>query len=288
MLRASSGISAGFAALVFMAAPSFAAQDAAPCGAVEPSLAAVEKGLAQVERSGKITEDIDFDASLNRYQQELQTCYAGTMQAVQEEAKKAAAAHQSGKDAAARLAAWEKVMNGHRPRVEKAVSRLTTINMKVRDGSVLYTPDLLKKMPKEELDELHQWLTPDAVRKYQALDKTLFTAAVLPAELDQILISELAPPPGCRSCRPRNHTLFDAFADLLAPDAEAVIAGACVPVCSQPEACIPCLIAAGVGEVEITKLMQSELASCDRTRRTRIGRALCKTAVILGYLVTIA
>jgi hypothetical protein len=181
-------------------------------------------------------------------------------------------------------------MAGHRDRMEKVVSRLTIINMKVRDGSILFAPELLKKLPKEEMEELRQWLTPEAIRKYQALDKSLFAAGPGGGgDFDQVLAQELYLPPGCPTCRPRKWAPLELLGDLLAPDdAEAAIAAGCVAICSaQPAGCVPCLIVAGFGADQVVQLLERELEFCN-SRRTRVGRAICKAGVILGFIATIA
>jgi hypothetical protein len=283
-------IAACFALLALTAGPRAAAgaDRPTPFSGIESSLAAVEGGLRQIETSGKITRQIDFDASLERYQEELRKSYEATTQAVQDEAKKAVAAHQPGTAAAKRLQAWEDALAGHRTRMEKVIKGLTAVNMKVRDGSILFAPDVLKEMPKEEVDELKQWLTPAAVRKYQALDKSLFAGPVARREPEQLLARELSPPAGCKACRPRSRSPLSLLDDLLAPDAEAAIALGCVSICgAQPEGCIPCLIVAGFGTDQLVKILDQDLKIC-ANRHTRIGRALCKTAVVLGFIATIA
>jgi hypothetical protein len=288
-MKTSRWIAAGFVFVALTAGQRAAsgADRPTPFSGIESSLAAVEGGLRQIETSGKITKQIDFDASLERYQQELRKSYEVTTQAVQEEAKKAVAAHKPGTAAAKRLQAWEDAVSGHRARMEKVVKGLTIVNMKIRDGSILFAPELVKEMPKEEVDELRQWLTPEAVRKYQALDKSLFAGPVDGRDLEDLLARELSPPDGCPECRPRSTSPLSLLDDLLAPDAGAAIAAGCVAVCADPAACIPCLVVAGLGADQVVKLLEKELPLCNQ-RRTRVGRALCKTAVILGFIATIA
>jgi hypothetical protein len=290
-MKTSRWIVASVTLVSFLAVGSRAlAAQAAPSSPMDTALAAVEAGLGQIETSGKITEAIDLDAALDRYQGEAQKSYESTFQAVKDDAAKAAAAHQPGTSAANRLQAWERTLTSHRARMEKVISRLTAINMKVRDGSILFAPDLVKKLPKEELDELRQWLTPDAIRKYQALDKSLFAAGPGAAWVpDTVLAQELSLPAGCPACRPRSRSPLTLLDDLLAPDAEAAIAAGCVTVCgATPEACVPCLIVAGEGANQLVKLLQDGLKLCDSTRHTRIGRALCKAGIVLGFIATIA
>ena len=258
-----------------------------PFSGIESSLAAVEGGLRQIETSGKITRQIDFDASLEHYQQELRKSYEVTTQAVQDEAKKAVAARQPGAAAAKRLQAWEDVVAGHRARMEKVIKGLTIVNMKVRDGSILFAPELLKEMSKDEVDELHQWLTPEAIRKYQALDKSLFAGQVDGRDFEDLLARELSPPPGCRQCRPRSTSPLSLLDDLLAPDADAALAAGCVAVCMADAAgCVPCLVVAGLGASSLVALIEGQQKFCNG--RTRIGRAICKAAVVLGVIAIIA
>lgn len=261
---------------------------AAGAADLDAALAAVETGVGQIEKSGRITGRDDLDAVLDRYQAELLETYAAMVREVEKEAGKAVAARQKGTAAAAALQAWEDQMARHRARIEKVVPRLTAVNMKVRDGSIVFAPELLKTMPADEVEELRRWLTPEAIRKYRALDRSLFAAGPVGGRAaEEVLAQELGLPDDCPQCRPRSRSLLVALNDLLAPDAEAAIAAGCVAVCAaQPEGCIPCLIVAGFGADQVVKLLDRALEDCNR-RRTRVGRALCKTAVILGFIATI-
>jgi len=75
--------------------------------------------------------------------------------------------------------------------------------------------------------------------------------------------------------------------DRTAPDSDAAVAAGCGGVCSaQPEACIVCVgIAIGAGSQLVDKL-EDALADCNRLRR--VLRAVCKAAVIAGFIAVIA
>jgi len=86
--------------------------------------------------------------------------------------------------------------------------------------------------------------------------------------------------------RPQNGAgqLFDQLGDLLVPEAEAVMAAGCLNTCTvAPPTCLPCVgLAIGLTSTIVVKL-DAALDDCDGLR-TRVGRALCKTGVVIGFL----
>jgi hypothetical protein len=287
-------------------AQSQAARPAEPSLAkAEAALAAIENGLGQIERSRRITEQFNTDTALENLYQELRQNYDSTMKAISEDARRAEEATRSGAKAARpgpgdKLEAWERQMGVMRGRAEKIINRLSQINLGLRDGSILIAPELLKKMPAEEVQELRQWLTPEAIRKHQALDKTLFPAGAAqkspfpPPALTAGMTMPGGQCPACRAFarpRPQEHasSLFDELGDMLVPEADAALAVTCVGTCRvSPPACIPCIIAA----VGVTSFLATQLDAgfkgCDSNFRTRLGRAVCKAGVVLAFLTVIA
>lgn len=282
---------AGLVTLLFTGSAAGAATAARPSPSkyadMDNALSSVESGLAQINRSGRITEAFDPDTAVGQYLETIRKSYDATMKTAADQAKgdKAGAAA-----ASATLSAWEDAMRIHRPRADKLLSGLTEINLKVRDGRVLFAPELLKKLPKEEIDELKQWLTPDAIKKYQALDKTLFADVTLPGETPRsVLLTEMAPPAGCRECRLRQKTVLSWLDDALAPDAEAVASFACIAICKGASSgeCVACVAGAvGLGAVIVTRL-EDAFADCNK-KPTKVGRALCKAGVVVALLAYIA
>lgn len=293
--------------LTWIGAGAAAAQSQAPRPAgsasfakAEAALAAVENGLGQIERSRRIGEQFDANAALDTLYQELRQGYDSTMQEISEDARRAQEAARSGKKAASpgpgdKLDAWERQMGAMRGRTEKIINRLQQINLGLRDGSILIAPELLKKMPAEEMQELRQWLTPEAIRKYQALDKTLFSEGAAQNALPPAALTAAMTRPGqCPACRayarprPQERTLLGDLGDMLVPEADAALAVVCVGTCqSAPEACLPCLAAAvGVTSFLYIKL-EDGLKACNDLR-TRTGRALCKAGIVLAFLTVIA
>ena len=241
------------------------APGAAPFSEIETSLTRIEAGLGQIEKSQRITEKFDPDTEVAAYRDQLRKAYDATMQAVQEDAKKASESKAGASAAGTRLQAWETKAKNHRGRVEKVLNRLMTINLKIRDGNILIAPELLRKLPAEETEELRKWLTPGAIKKYQAIDKSFFASSAMDY---------------------RNWLGW--VHDAVAPQAEAAVAIACVPVCSgQPAACIPCVAAAvGVGSFLVSKLDQA-FTDCDKLR-TRFLRGACKVGAVLALITIIA
>jgi hypothetical protein len=277
------------------ASPSFAKSEAA--------LAAVENGLSQIERSRRITEQFDAEAAIGTLYQELRQDYDSTMKAISEDARRAEEAAKAGQKAARpgpgeKLEAWERQVGVMRGRTEKIINRLTQINLGLRDGSILIAPELLKKVPAEEVQEFRQWLTSEAIRKYQALDKTLFpgNAAQMAPFPPPAMTATMTMPGQCRACksfaRPRSQehagSLFDELGDMLVPEADAALAVTCVGTCgSSPPACLPCIGAAiGVTSFLATQL-DAGFKGCDKLR-TRAGRAICKAGVVLAFMTVIA
>jgi len=293
---------------LFLAGAATAQVPARPAG--EPSFAraeaafvAVENVLTQIEKGHKLTESLDPEPVVAACYKELRQAYEPSLKAIAEEAQKAEEARKAGKKvprpgADQKLAAWERQTVALRGRAEKMVSRLTQINMSLRDGSILIAPDLLKKMPADEVQELRQWLTPETIRKYQAIDKSLF------AESAAELISPFPPPavtaamtlPGrCRSCgdlasrpRPRDGSLLDDLGDLLVPDAEGAMAAGCISICgANPPSCPLCIFTA----IGVTSALAAQIdGALDRCGRfhTRVGRGLCQAGVIVLFAAAIA
>ncbi|HWN41172.1 MAG TPA: hypothetical protein VNW71_03065 [Thermoanaerobaculia bacterium] len=276
-------------------APSFARAEAA--------FAAVENVLTQIEKGRKLTESLDPEPAVAACYKELRQAYEPTLKAIAEEAQKAEEARKAGKKMPGprpdqKLAAWERQAVAFRGRAEKIVSRLTQINMGLRDGSILIVPELLKKMPAEEVQELRQWLTPEAIRRYQAIDKSLFAEGA--AELvspfpPPAVTAAMTMPERCRSCgdlasrpRPRNRSLLDDLGDLLVPDADAAMAAGCVLICgAQPEACPACIFTAIGVTSALAAQIDGALDRCDRFR-TRVARGLCTAGVIVLFAAAIA
>ena len=276
---------------------------------VDSSLSAVENGLRRIERSKTLDEQFDPERALDSYRRELRKVYDATMQATLEDARKSEAALQTGRKVetsapAKRLQAWEKDIVGHRTRMEKVVARLTEINMKIRDGSIMIAPGLFKTLPKEEVEELRQWLTPEAIRKYQSIDRSLFGSLDIEKKLPQRHLAsgiEFARPGeimgdtlgGSRPAplyRPRgvSRSLLAWLGDFIQPRAEAVVAVGCVVVCvtATPAACVACVAGAiGYGALLTTQL-DNALAGCE-VFRTRTARAICKAVVIGGVIEVI-
>jgi len=236
-----------------------------PFADIDASLARIEAGLGQIERTQKVTESFDLDAEIATYRDRLRKAYDASLQAAQDEAKKEQTRKGAGAGAGQRLQAWETKAANHPPRVEKVLNRVMTINLKVRDGRVMIAPELLRKLPAEEMDELRKWLTPAAIKKYQAIDPSLFASA---------------------SMDPRNMLVW--LGDALVSEAEGAVAITCVPVCSAtPAACIPCVGAVvGVGSFLVTKLDEA-FAECDKLR-TRFLRGACKVGAVLALITLIA
>lgn len=275
-------------------APSFARAEAA--------FAAVENVLTQIEKGRKLTESLDPEPVVAACYKELRQAYEPTLKAIAEEAQKAEEARKAGKKVPGpspdqQLAAWERQAVAFRGRAEKMVSRLTQINIGLRDGSILIDPELLKKMPAEEVQELRQWLTPEAIRRYQAIDKSLFAgAAELTSPFPPPAVTAAMTLPGrCRSCgdlasrpRPRNGSLLDDLGDLLVPDADAAMAAGCVAICAaQPEACPACIFTAIGVTSALAAQIDGALDRCDRFR-TRVARGLCTAGVIVLFSAAIA
>jgi hypothetical protein len=273
------------------AAPSLARAEAA--------FTAVENVLTQIEKGHKITEALDPEPVVAACYKELREAYEPSLKAIGDEAQKVADAMKGGQKAPSpgpgdKLAAWERQVAALRSRADKMVSRLTQINIGLRDGSVLIAPELLKKMPADEVKELREWLTPETVRKYRALDKTLFPEGA--AELDSpfpppAVTAAMTTPGRCRSCgellprqRPRNRSLLNDLDDLLVPDAEAAMAYGCVAICTAtPPNCPACIFTAIGVTSALTAKLDSALEACNRLH-TRVGRGLCQAGVIVIYI----
>ena len=240
------------------------ASGAGPFTEIETPLARIEAGLGQIEKSQRVTEKFDVEAEIAAYRDQLRKAYDATLQAVQEDAKKTEG-KAGGSAAGTRLQAFETKVKNHRGRVEKVVNRLMTMNLKIRDGSVLIAPELLRKLPAEEVEELRKWLTPAAIKKYQAIDKSLFASSAMDY---------------------RNWLGW--VHDAVTPQAEAAVAITCVPVCSGASAaCIPCVAAVvGVGSFLVSKLDEA-FTGCDKLR-TRFLRGACKAAAVLALITIIA
>ena len=295
--------------LLFLAGAAFAqvpaspAADAPSFAKAAAAFAALENVVAQIERGRKLTESLDPEPAVATCYKELRQAYEPTLRAIAEEAKKAEEAQKAGKKAPSpgpgqKLAVWERQAVAFRGRAEQIVSRLTRINMGLRDGSILIAPELLKKMPADEVQELRQWLTPDAIRKYQALDKSLFAegAAELSSPFPPPAVTAAMTMPGrCRACgdlasrpRPGSGSLLDDLGDLLVPEAEAAMAAGCVAICTaQPPACPACIFTA----IGVTSVLASQIDAafdrCDRIR-SRVGRGLCQAGVIVLFTAAIA
>lgn len=261
----------------------------------EGQLRAVEDMLGQIERGKRITEKLDTSEALDALFAELKASYEPTMTGLIEEARKAEEAAKAGRRVARpnpsqRVDAWERQVGGFKLRMEKVVNRLTQINLDLRSGDILIAPEVLRSAPAEELEELRQWLTPEAIRKYQNLDPKFFanqSGVVQPSEDLRIAMTQ---PGSCHACslfaEPPPPTLFDHVSELFAPRADAAIAATCVAACANPAVCPACLAAAlGVGAFLVVQV-ENGLEACDRFGKAR--RAVCKAGVILGFLVTIA
>jgi len=266
------------------------------------AFAAVENVLVQIEKGHRITESLDPEPVVAACYKELRQAYEPTLKAIADEAQKAEEARKAGQKAPSpnsgqKLAAWERQAVAFRGRAEKIVSRLTQINIGLRDGSILIAPELLKKMPADEVQELRQWLTPEAIRKYQALDKSFF------AEGAAELTSPLPPPRvtagmiysghsraggDLASRPPRTDSLLDDLGDLLVPEAEAAMAAGCVAICTaDPPSCPVCIFTAIGVTSALTAQIDAALDRCGRFR-TRVARGLCQAGVIVVYAAAIA
>lgn len=279
-----------------------AAQQPASFARSEAALAAIEKGLSQIERGRRITEQLDPEASLDAYYKALRQDYEVTMQAITEDARRAEEAARTGRKVAGagpgqKLGAWEKQVGALRGRTEKIVNRLTQINLGLRDASIMIAPELLKKMPGDEVRELRQWMTPEAIRKYQALDRSLFTEGAAQASPlpPPAVTASMTRPGQCRGCgaflrsrqQERAGSLLADLGDLLVRDAEAALAVTCVTTCTaSPPACLPCVVAAVGATSFLATQLDAAFDKCD-DRRTRLGRTICKIGVVLAFLTVI-
>lgn len=262
---------------------------------VEAALDRVEARLSEVERSRRITAETDPEPALDAYLEALQEAYGKLL----EEAERAESGPGGAREVARILQAWEDLAQDHQGRAEEIFRRLTEMTVALRDGGILLAPELLRSFSEEELEDLRRWLTPEAIRAYQELDERLFAAGPAPdAEARTAWSLATAVPEGCALCRDgmeraqagKPGLLGSALLGLLdwtAPDSDAAVAAGCVAVCSaQPEACIVCVgIAIGAGSQLVEKLEEA-LADCNRLRR--VLRALCKAAVIAGFIAVIA
>ena len=263
-------------------------------------LAAVERGLAQVERTGTIATDFDIEAALDSYYREANAAFGTAMRAAIEDAKKLTTQSTGTPAAGRRIVDWERRISAHRPRVEKIVAQVTDINLKVRDGRIMFSPELVRSFRSDEKEELRTWLTPQALLKY----KGLLAADTQQPTIPKTVISALEMGRPAASPTPASHrsTASSLSVRALTVGASALresepalpepaVAVTCVAVCSNPitapEGCLPCIVLAlGTGSFLATQI-DAALDACNR-KRTRIGRAICKAGAILGFIVIIA
>jgi hypothetical protein len=279
-----------------------------PFAGMDLALVKIEDALTKIDQSKKIAADFDLEAALESYQEELRDAYVGTLEAAQEDARKAERlppGRQAGAlaPAAAGIRDWEDKIAEHRQRAEEIVQRLTEINLEVRAGDVLLDPELVRTFSADEAAAFREWLTPEAIRRYRAIDRSLFAGLSpdprlwqgsapeqrLAGHADEFFPGTLAPPPPPAEEGPSPlATVLHFLRELIEPQAEAALAAGCVVACGtvQPEVCLACVAAAlGTGAFLTTQL-DNALDACD-SRRTRLGRAICKAGVVLAYIVLI-
>lgn len=270
---------------------------------VEQELAALENTVDQIDRTKQISGGFDFDAALATYYDDLQEVYNGTMQATMEEARSVQAAIEAGRrintsTAAESLRTWEQQVGLHRSRMEKIISRLTEISMRVRDGRIMLSQEFITKLSREDRQELRKWLTAEAIQKYDAIDTRLFGANWVEEESDRHRVPEerFSGPddaPGRRwdadvSRRARRVGFTLSPLKSATPEPAPALAAGCVAICAaNADACIPCIAGAiGAGAALVTQL-NNALRGCDRNRIPFL-RFLCKAGTILAFLALIA
>jgi hypothetical protein len=260
---------------------------------LDQQLAAVEVGIAQIERSGAITQDFDVESALDSYYREANSAFRMSMQTTIDDAR--ALKSEAGQSAAGRrLAEWEERIIAHQPRVERIVGQVTDINLKVRDGRVMFAPELVRSFEADEKQELREWLTPEALLQYGSLLSSNnqrpapSRAAISTREIGRPL--GLPTPARYRSAPHSMNLRAVAYGAPTVAALEPAVAATCVAVCSNPATaagCVPCVgLALGTGSFLATQI-EVALEECNR-KRTRLARAACKAGAILGFIVIIA
>lgn len=265
------------------------------------SYQALTAGVAQIEKSRRITAAFDIDTAMDRYAEDAFAAFNEAIAAVEADAK--AEKDTGGK---AKLLAFEKQIRSQKVGVERMVTRVAAINVQIRRGGIRIAPDLVKKATPEELHDLEKWLTPLQRQYYKKIDPRI--SSNHPQDLPHVLAS--LSDENCNVVRDAGSgytvaeenmilsraerlpilDLLDTSSDLVFPPAHAALGAGCYSVCaaSLGFGCIVCVVGAGGQALSAYQSMQSGLRNCGSCRWYKPWNCVCRAAVIAAFIAKLA
>jgi hypothetical protein len=223
------------------------------------TLKAIELNLKDVAGNHAIKmAQNDISSKLDEYFKQIQAANDEKMSKINEKSKT------SPSEAAKEIEAWEKILADQRVRTDNISNKIVSINKDIAAGKITVDHEVLKALPKEELDEFKS-MVPEHILK----EKYMNVAEL--QEMDSTRVS-----------------LMEWCGDLLVPKAEAALAVGCVAACGGlTPACLACVSGALGSTASLTEALQAGYNKCSKIgwRWVRNG---CKAAVIAAYVAAIA
>lgn len=246
---------------------------------IRPHLAAVDKGLdeiegdlTRIERQARIAPSDDrIEAAMDRVAKSgsdaLQLLIDGARGP--DKAKIAATYPQA-------FSEFERAAQGFRDRATKITDRILAIQKGIVEGQVVVNLEVFDKTTARERVEFMKVLNPQAKEIYRKMSPAKF--AGLDFQLQRLAMG-----------------LGSAVKDACAPDANALIAAVCVSLCASTggAACVECVAAAVAGGATTTYLYfkngyESCLRSCCRCRWYKPWCCACRAGCFLAWAAFIA
>jgi len=259
---------------------------------LEAALAALETTVGGIERRKTVLKDDDLDEAVERYLDAALGAFRGTLRIVEADIEARAGADR----ALDELESLELVTQAHRQRLDALVLRLVAMHKQVRTGEVRLSKELVLSMGDDEVAEVRVTLAAPVRRAYALIDPRFGhdeAAAAGPA--GPCVEPEIcATTPGRHfaaavAARRAPASALERLEDALFPRAHAALGLGCITACSSglTPACAACIGAGGAAAVSLYNAAVASFRECNR-QRNRILRALCKAAVVVGFVTALA
>jgi hypothetical protein len=228
----------------------------------------IDDKVEKILISKQVNGDLGIEKALDEYMQVIQSAAPAKLQDITDISKP-----QPQTSPAKQISALEKLLISHRNKLEMIVAKIGKIDMRIRDGEVLLSPEYIRSLSPEELSEFKRLLTPKGLQKNQKKYKDI---------VGQI---NLDIPPQKVSCLER---FFKQISNIVVPEAEAALAVGCVASCGTlSPACVGCVGGALGTGAYLTVELQNALKKCNK-KKWSWQRKLCKSVTILAYVTIIA
>jgi hypothetical protein len=244
------------------------------------ALRRIEVGINDILRTRRAAAIEDGD--LEAYAQAIYDDFKRVAAPFDENAPKATAA------SVAALRSFEAKAKSHHRRMQAVVTNMAKAGVGMQRGTILFTPETIRNMSPQDVDELKEGLQPNIRQRYERLNPKFGSIDHLRfRSFERATCSECTRIAGLPNS---DDSLMSRIADLLVPKAQASVAVGCYFTCaaSLGSACFGCVASASVGAVEMWDWMKGGLKRCNKKTKWFGVRAMCKAAYIGAFLSYLA